>query len=117
MEYPKLNPGDKVILGEHIGTPGTDKNWSALMDKYVGKETTIEFFESDDDGWGEPVYRVAIDSKVWQWRIANMTILSGSPSTLSVATKIQYGVACSKCSTYCPDAESVNNFKCYSCSH
>jgi hypothetical protein len=77
MEYLKLQPGDKVILGRHSYTPNGNANWSPEMDQYVGTETYIAFFSELDTPWNDviPLYKVVADNKDWHWRICDMIII------------------------------------------
>lgn len=74
MEYPKLRPGDKVILGKHRSING-QTYWSSIMDTFVGKEAIINSLYSINTSvpYFSPTYTMAGDIP-GAWRICDMTI-------------------------------------------
>jgi hypothetical protein len=57
-------PGDRVILGKHIG------NWSSAMNQYVGKKATLmrEYKNGmESAGRKGTAWQVDLDSGYWQW--------------------------------------------------
>lgn len=62
-------------------------------------------------GISTPMYRTVITKTI--------QLESSAPPMPSLARsmrpKASYGATCTRCKTYCPDAEDVPGFRCYSC--